>query len=160
MHRIRILFAATIFCSAMLLAHLPAVAAQQAATPPADKPVSVADRTTKIAVVHEGTDAVGTRLAFQLKNVYNTSSLFTLTDKDESKLKIFVTTEAEFPSRPGIASAYSVVWAFSQSEGTLAFLLARELGLATVEEIDALALKIAERTDGIAARYAYLFSKK
>ena len=142
---------------------VPAMAAQQqpaSAKPVADKPViPEADRTTAVMVEHEGTDNLGAKLAFQLKGAYNSSSLFTLSEKDVPKLKVFISTVEEFPSRPNIASAYSIVWAFSQAEGTLSFLLAREVGLMTAEGLDALVIKTAEQTDGIAAKYGYLFNK-
>lgn len=128
------------------------------AKPVADKPVDVkTDRTIAVMVEHEGTDTLGAKLAFQLKGTFNASSLFTLTEKDAPKLKAVITTAAEFPSRPHIASVYSVVWVFSQAEGTLSFMLAREVGVVNAEDLDALVAKIAERTDGIAAKYSYLF---
>ena len=143
-----------------------AAAAQQGAAarpgtsaPVADKPAAAADRTTAVMVDHDGTDTLGAKFAFQLKGTFNTSSLFTLTETDKPKLKVFITTAAEFPSRPQIASVYGIVWAFSQADGTLSFMLAREVGTVTVEDLDSLVAKIAERTDGIAAKYAYLFSK-
>lgn len=140
--------------------HAASNAQPTAAPPVADKPMDVkVDRTTAVMVEHEGTDTLGAKLSFHLKGLFNTSSLFTLSDKDTPKLKVFIATVEEFPGRPNIASAYSIVWAFSQAEGTLSFLLAREVGLATAEELDALVAKIAERTDGIAAKYAYLFAK-
>lgn len=130
------------------------------AKPVADKPVEVkADRTTAVAVEHEGTDTLGAKLAFQLKGTFNASSLFTLTEKDAPKLKVVISTMTEFPSRPNIASVYGVVWAFSQAEGTLSFMLAREVGVVNAEDLDALIAKLAERTDGIAAKYSYLFKK-
>ena len=140
-----------------------ASAAQQIAVPAkplADKPAeSPAGHSTAVMVEHEGTDTLGAKMAFQLKGVFNTSSLFTLTDKDEPKLNVFITTIEEFPSRPHIASVYSIVWAFSQGGGTLNFMLAREVGVVDAAELDALVAKTAERTDGIAVRYGYLFSK-
>ena len=161
MHTYRTIF----FCLSLALLAcfaLPAAAAQQ--TPPA-KPVAdnpapqKADRTTAVMVAHEGTDTLGAKFAFQLKEAFNTSSLFTLTENDAPKFKIFISTVAEFPSRPNIASAYSIVWTFSQAEGTLSFLLAREVGLVTAEELDALVAKTAQSTDGIAAKYLYLLAK-
>lgn len=138
----------------------PAMAAQTPPTPPVDKPSpSTTDRATAVMVEHEGTDTLGAKLAFQLKGTFNSSNLFTLTEKDTPKIKVFISTVAEFPSRPNIASAYSIVWTFSQAEGTLNFLLAREVGLVTVEELDALVVKTAERTDGVAAKYVYLFPR-
>jgi len=131
-----------------------------AAKPVADKPAAAqADRRTPVMVEHEGTDTLGAKLAFELKGVFNTSSLFTLTEKDAPKLKVFLSTTAEFPARPNIASAYSAVWAFSQADGTLSFLLAREVGLVGADELGALIVRLAKQTDGIAAKYAYLFTK-
>lgn len=143
---------------------MPAMAAESgdkpvATRPVADKPAAQADRSTPVMVEHEGTDTLGAKLAFELKGTFNTSSLFTLTEKDAPKLKVFLATTPEFPGRPNIASAYSVVWAFSQADGTLSFLLAREVGLVSADELGALIARIAEQTDGIAAKYAYLFTK-
>ena len=161
MHTRRALFFSLALALVICFA-LPASAAQQnpPAKPVADSPAPVkADRTTPVAVEHEGTDTLGAKFAFQLKDAFNSSSLFTLTGKDAPKLKVFISTVAEFPSRPAIASAYSIVWTFSQAEGTLSFLLAREVGLVTAEDLAALVAKTAERTDGVAAKYSYLFAK-
>ncbi len=155
------LMAMLVLCFAAPIAGNAADSARAAAgAPVADKPAAVqADRSTPVMVEHEGTDTLGAKFAFQLKGAFNTSTLFALTEQDAPKLKVFITTTAEFPSRPHIASAYSIVWAFSQAEGTLSFLLAREVGLVTAEELDSLVAKTAERTDGFAAKYAYLFAK-
>lgn len=159
MRRLHILLL-TIAVAALCFAPACLAAESAPAKPVADKPaVTAADRTTAVMVEHEGTDTLGAKLAFQLKGTFNVSSLFTLTEKDAPKLKVVITTAAEFPSRPHIASVYSVVWAFSQAEGTLSFMLAREVGVVNAEEVDALIAKIAERTDGIAAKYSYLFKK-
>ena len=160
-HRFFLLCIGVAACFAVLvsLSAPCAAAAEPSAKPLVDRPIPAADRTTRVMIVHEGSDVVGTKLAFHLKNVFNTSSLFTLTETKGSRLKVYLSSVAEFPSRPGIASAYSVVWAFSQSEGTLDFLLARDVGLVSPDDVDALVTKIAERTDGLAARYAYLFTK-
>jgi hypothetical protein len=142
--------------AASTAAQQPAAPAKPVADKPVEKPV---DRTTAVAVEHEGTDTLGAKLAFQLKGTFNSSSLFTLTDKDQPKLRLFIATKEEFPSRPHIASVYSLVWAFSQGEGTLNFLLAREVGVVDAGELEALVAKTAEYTDGIAAKYSYLFNK-
>lgn len=134
-----------------------AAAPQQPATPVADKPAATANRSTAVAVEHEGTDTLGAKLAFQLKGVFNSSSLFTLSEKDGPKIKVLLSTVAEFPSRPNLASAYAVVWVFSQADGTLSFTLARDVGVVTADDLDALVAKIAERTDGVAVKYGYLF---
>lgn len=138
------------------------LAAETGSTTPAaaslpDLPATDADRTTAVAVEYEGTDSIGARLALRLKEHFNTASLFTLTEKDVPKMRVLLSTKAEFPSRPGVGSAYAVVWVFSQSEGTLRHYLAREIGLVTADDVDALALKIVERTDGLGVKYGYLF---
>lgn len=122
-----------------------------------DKPAREVERATQIAVEHDGADSIGARLAMRLKERFNTSSLFRLTEKDAPKVRILLSTAPEFPSRPGVGSAYAVVWAFSQSEGTLRHYLAREVGVVTAEDVDALADRLLERTDGIAVKYGYLF---
>lgn len=153
-------FSLTAFLVTLCCAQASFAAESAPANALADKPAEVkVDRTTAVAVDHEGTDTLGAKLAFQLKGAFNASSLFTLTEKDTPKLKVVLTTAAEFPSRPNIASVYSVVWAFSQAEGTLNFMLAREVGVFGAEDLDAAVAKLAERTDGIAAKYGYLFKK-
>ncbi|MDL2209434.1 hypothetical protein LJC26_01330 [Desulfovibrio sp. OttesenSCG-928-O18] len=160
MQRLRFLFRVVAIVAVFCISPSAFAAQPTVGSPVADKPANVkVDRTTAVMVEHEGTDTLGAKLAFQLKGTFNASSLFTLTEKDAPKLKVLLSTAEEFPSRPNIASIYSLTWAFSQGEGTLSFLLAREVGLITAEELDALILKIAERTDGIAAKYSYLFSK-
>lgn len=144
---------------ACIAAPLSAQAADAPTRPMADKPEAATSRTTRVAITHEGTDTLGTKLAFEVKNTFNTSSLFSLSEKSEPKIRLYLSTVAEFPSRPGIGSAYGAVWVFSQSDNTLGFLLARETGLVTPDELPGLVVKLAERTDGIAARYGYLFTK-
>lgn len=122
-----------------------------------DKPAKDVDRTTHIAVEHEGTDSLGSRLSTRLKEQFNASSLFTLNEKDVPKLRLLVSTAPEFTTRPGVGSAYAVVWVFSQSESTLRHYLAREVGVFTAEELEGLVARLVERTDGIAVKYGYLF---
>ena len=136
--------------------------AQAAANPPAgkptpDKPAAVTTRQTPISVMHEGTDSVGARLSTRLKEMYNSSNLFQLSDKDAPKMRIQLVTQAEFAERPNVGSVYAVIWTFSQSDEHLGYLLAREVGTLSPEDVDNLAAKIVERTDGIAVKYRYLF---
>ena len=134
-----------------------ALAAEAAPKAVADKPAPNVDRAVQVAVELEGTDSLGARLAFRLKDTFNASSLFVLSEKDAPKIRVLLSTTPEFPSRPSVGSAYSVVWVFSQSEGTLRHYLAREVGVVTAEGVDDLVAHIAERTDGISVRYGYLF---
>ena len=122
-----------------------------------DAPVKAAARSTAVAVIHEGIDSIGARLATRLKEKFNASNLFMLEEKDQPKMRLLLNTMAEFSSRPGAGSVYSITWAFSQSEGHLAYLLARDVGLLTMEELDALTDSLVARTDGISVKYGYLF---
>jgi hypothetical protein len=133
-----------------------ALAAEAASVP--DKPTQAVERRTPIAVEHEGTDSTGARLATCIKEAFNSSNLFLLTEKDSPKIRLLLSTVAEFPSRSGLGSAYAAVWVFSQSEATLRHYLLREVGVITPDEVNDLAAKLKERTDGLAIRYGYLFN--
>ncbi len=145
---------ALVLCLAM-----PAFA-EEKAKEIADTPAKALDRTTAITIEHEGSDSLGAALYMKLKERFNESNLFSLQDKDTPKFRILLSTVAEFEDRPYVGSAYSVVWVFSQSEGTLRHYIAREVGVLTQEDMDALVTKILEKSDGLAVRYAYLFPKK
>jgi hypothetical protein len=144
-------------CCAALLCAAPALAAPQSPTSPKDSPAKVDARTTPVSVLHDGDDSTGARLAMRLKEQYNNSNLFTLTEKDMPKIQILLTTAAEFPSRPAVGSVYSLIWTYKQGEGQLAFLLAKEVGTLNDEGVDALAAKVLERTDGLSVKYNYLW---
>lgn len=150
-------FRACVLVLALSLA-VPAPAAEVQpgkATP--DKPAKSAERSTVITVIHEGTDSIGARLSTRLKETLNASNLFQLNEKDMPKLRLLLSTASEFPDRPGVGSVYSVTWVFSQSENNLGYLLARDLGAVSADEVDALTNKLVERTDGLAVKYRYLF---
>jgi hypothetical protein len=132
-------------------------AQQQPAKAQPDTPARAEMRSTAVAVTHEGVDSIGARLATRLKEAFNASNLFRLEEKDQPKMRLLLNTMSEFPSRPGVGSVYSVTWVFSQSEGHLAYLLSRDVGVLTLDEVDALAFSLLERTDGISVRYSYLF---
>lgn len=143
------------FCSSMTFAATP-----EAGKPLQDEPLAVSNRATSICVITEGTDSLGARLATRLKERFNQSSLFRLTSEDENEgpeLRLLLTTQPEFPSRPGLGSIYGVCWVFRQGKGYLGYLLAREIGAITPDEVDGLVDKLVERTDGIAAKYSNLW---
>ena len=125
--------------------------------PKADKPAKVDARSTPVWVELEGTDSIGARLGMRLKEAFNGSNLFSLTDKDMPKMRLLVSTQSEFPGRPGVGSVYSICWTFTQGEGYLGYLLAREVGTLTYEEIDALVNRLVERTDGLSVKYSNLW---
>ena len=138
---------------ALLLPAVPAFAADAPAKTDAaipDKPTRITERNTPVAVEYEGNDSIGSRLATRVKETLNSSNLFSLTDKD-------IATQPEFKDRPGVGSAYAVVWVFSQSENILRHYLTREVGVVTPDEINGLAAKLVEETDSLATRYGYLF---
>lgn len=138
----------------------PALAAAPAPSPgkPApDTPAKPVIRQTQISVQHEGIDSIGARLSTQLKEMFNSSNLFQLNEKDAPKVRLLLNTQPEFPTRPGVGSVYSIIWIYSQSENHLGYLLAREVGTLSADEVEKLAAKIVERTDGIAVKYGYLF---
>lgn len=130
----------------------------QAGKAVADKPAKTSERRTTIAVIHEGTDSIGARLSNRLKETFNASNLFALNDKDAPKIRLLLTTQPEFSTRPGVGSVYSAVWIFSQSDAHLGYLLAREVGTLSMEDVDNLVHQMVERTDGIAVKYSYLFN--
>lgn len=130
-----------------------------AAAPPAkpDTPAQTTQRKSHISVSHEGNDSIGARLSTRLKELFNASNLFSLNEKDAPKIRLAIITQPEFAERPNVGSVYTVAWLFSQSEGHLGYLLARELGTLSADDVDNVAAKLVERSDGIAVKYGYLF---
>lgn len=122
-----------------------------------NKPEKITKRNTTVSIEFEGTDSIGSKLSTRIKELMNASNLFTLSDKDSPKIRILLSTVSEFPERPNVGSAYSVVWLFSQSENTLRHYLAKEVGIVTDGEVNNVAAKIVEQTDALAIRYGYLF---
>lgn len=145
--------------SCTLLLMLMLCASALAAAPPSkpDTPAQPPQRKTQISVTHEGSDSIGARLSTRLKELFNASNLFQLNEKDAPKIRLAIVTQPEFNERPHVGSIYSILWLFSQSEGHLGYLLARDMGALSADDVDNLAAKIVERTDGIAVKYGYLF---
>jgi len=122
-----------------------------------DTPQKITERHTPVTVETTGDDSIGARLSTRLKELFNSSNLFRLEEKDTPKFRILLSTMPEFSDRPGVGSAYSVVWVFSLSDGTLRHFLDRQLGLMTADQINETAAQIVEKTDRLAVQYAYLF---
>ena len=155
----RILFT---FLSAALLVMLCAgasLAEEKRGESIPDKPAVVPDRSVAVSVVHNGDDDIGSKLASDLKSALNINSLFKLTEDDKPKLRLLLKTVSEFPSRPAVGSAYSLVWVFSKSADSLEYLLVHETGVVDLAGIPGLVAHILERTDGLAVKYSYLFDK-
>lgn len=125
--------------------------------PAKDKPVESSNKSAVVAVLYEGTDNIGANLSTKLKETFNSSNLFTLENKDVPKIILNLSTKAEFPARPNIASIYSIVWTYNQSTSHLGYLLSKELGTISSDDINNLVNKIVEKTDIIAIKYGYLF---
>jgi hypothetical protein len=114
---------------------------------------------TPVGVEHDGTDTLGAKLAFRLKEIFNSGTLFALTDGDVPKLQILIGSVPEFPSRPGVGSLYSVIWLYSERSTVFSSYLAHDKGIITPDDLEDLAARIAARTGGIVARHSYLFTR-
>lgn len=154
-HILTVVFA--VLAAAVLAVGSAAAQDLPAGQPVPDTPVEVKAGSTPVGVIHDQVDQLGTRLAFQLKETFNASSLFSLTSADEPKIKLIVSTQPEFPSRPQLGSVYSVVWIFSASENVLTHYLASEAGTVDAATVAAAAEALAGRTTAVAEQYAYLF---
>jgi hypothetical protein len=130
---------------AMAIEDRPAGAVQEAATP--------------VSVSHQGADGLGARLAYQLKETFNGSSLFTLTELDQRKIRLLLKTREEFPGRPLLGSIYSATWVFQASENMLGHFLMSEVGFLEEGEADKAAEQLTAVTQEVAERYAYLFEE-
>jgi hypothetical protein len=114
---------------------------------------------TPIAVEHEGTDSLGAKLAYSLKEIFNSGTLFLLSDKDVPKLRILIASASEFSDRPGVGSIYSIVWLYSERSNVLSNYLAHETGVVTADTVAHIADRLAARSAGLAAKHSYIFSK-
>ncbi len=154
-------FATLLLISLAFFSFCPAASAADPGKPTQtkieDAPQTAKSKPLPVAVELEGTDTIGAKLAFQLKETFNASSLFSLTDKEEPKIKLLISTTPEFSERPSVGSAYSVVWVYYERSSTFASVLTREVGTVTLEDVPALVVRLAERTSGLGARYGYLF---
>lgn len=134
-------------------------AADTATAKPLGTRAAIKAEATPIAVMHEGTDTLGAKLTYQIKEIFNSGTLFNLNDKDVPKLQMFISTSSEFPSRPGVGSVYSVVWVYSERSTVLSNYLAHESGVVSGDNLSDLADKLAARTSGLAAKHAYIFNR-
>lgn len=126
---------------------------------PADKTSGESWR-TPVQIRHENTDRMGRRLVFHLRERFNLSGLFRLSDRDEEKIILHVKTRTEFPDRPGISSIYAVTWTFSYGGDVLSNYLESRTGIAGAEALKGLAEELAAQTHEISARYRYLFEEE
>lgn len=134
-----------------------ALAAPKKDLPDKPTPSSQNEHKILVSVEHSGTDNVGSRLAYHLKELFDRSSLFTLSTKDERKLKLILRTVEEFPGRPNMSSAYSAIFVYSETEGTLKYLLSNEVGFVHSASVKEDAEALAGKTHEVYSKYSYLF---
>ncbi len=163
MHR-RAQFIAIFICMACLSfspfiseVHCAASAKPAAGKPEQNTPANVNMRTTQVSVRHSGTDTIGIQLSTRLKELFNASNLFKLNEGNVPKISLVITSKAEFKDRPKVGSVYSVMWVFSRNNNNLGYLIANEVDVLSPEDVNDVARRLVERTDGLSVKYGYLF---
>jgi len=155
-------------CLLSLAAWAGPTSAQNAPTAPAPKAAPPADAPQKknpeatakraaITIQHSDSDPLGERLAYRLRELLGQSSLMRLSNTDEKKIVIVLSTRDEFPGRPNLSALYAVTWLFSAKEGSLKYFLTMETGIVDATTLDQTAETILGRTDKLATTYGYLF---
>ncbi len=126
-----------------------------------DKPKKVeapaASQLPPVSVEHNDADVVGTRLAYQVKELIGRSSLMRLSSKDEKKIALVLKTAEEFTGRPAVSSIYTAIWLYSAKTGSLRYYLTSQTGIADAATLDATVESILTQTDKVAETYSYLF---
>jgi hypothetical protein len=113
-----------------------------------------------VMVEYQDMDSLGRRLVFTLRERFNKSDLFRLSGYQEEKIKIIISSQEEFPSRPGLGSIYSIVWNFSYGQDVLDNYLQAEVGQVSSQNLKDLAEDLAAKTDRIYTEYSYLFEEE
>jgi len=114
-------------------------------------------RRIPVAVEHKGTDEVGARLVYNLKNFFNSSSLFRLAGKEDKKIKILIMTKEEFSGRPNMSSVYSIVWVFFDNPANLQYYLDDGVGFVHSASVKETAEGLAAKTEKVGSQYSYLY---
>jgi hypothetical protein len=121
-----------------------------------DKPAET--KRFPVLVEHKGTDDLGSRFVYNLKEKFNSSSFFRLSAQKERKLRIRIVTSEEFKERPYLGSMYTVIWLFAESGDVLSYYLDSDIGFIGPQGMPAdEAEKIVARTQPLASQYSYLF---
>ena len=155
---IPILIALAFFaCAAQSAAQEPAETKSVPAAEKKDENKPAGGKRVPITVEHSGSDPVGLKLAYVVKEMANNSSLFNLTAKDEKKIVLSLTTTEEFTGRPKIASVYGLCWLYSAKDGSLRYYLAASTGVVDVTSVEETAQAILSKTSATADSFAYLF---
>ncbi|MGM0646566.1 MAG: hypothetical protein ACQESV_09255 [Thermodesulfobacteriota bacterium] len=110
-----------------------------------------------IQVIHNDTDHLGIELAYNMRDAFNRSSLFELTDSTKERIKLRITTKEEFADRPYMSSVYTLIWTFSYGEDVLDTYLDTETGFVDALSVDSLAKILVAQSHDVAREYAYLF---
>jgi hypothetical protein len=141
-----------------------AAGAQQAPEAKISPPIEKKDekkpasgKRSPIVVEHTGSDPVGLKLAYVVKEMVNNSNLFTLTTKDEKKIVLVLATKEEFADRPKLASVYGLCWLYSAKDGSLRYYLANASGVVDAQSVEDAAQAILSKTSATADSFAYLF---
>ncbi|WP_027367829.1 hypothetical protein [Desulfocurvibacter africanus] len=154
----------TVICFGTLFAGIPNAQAQEVSpqrpgSTPRAVPEAEKESSPRIPVIveHAGSDPIGIRLAFALKETFGKSTLFRLAVGEEKKITLRMATKAEFTDRPGLASGWAVIWLFTEQSDVLGFYLESDLGFTGREDLGDVAVSVASRTEEIAKRFSYLF---
>ena len=148
----------TLTAAVLLLAACGKTEAPAPAPAPKEPEKAKEHRRIPVFVDHKGSDDVGMRFAFQLKERINASPLLRLSEKPgEKRVRLRVTTVEEFKDRPWIGSMYAVVWLFAENAEVLSYYLDSDVGVVAPANAADLAEKILARTDALAGQFGYLF---
>jgi hypothetical protein len=153
----------TLFAAAalVLLLLVPSAGPAQEEAPKniPDTPTDVTEETRKtpVSVAHLGSDNIGSRLTFHLKELLAKSELFSLSIEDEKKVRLEVRSMQEFEERPNTTSVVALAWLYSENEGTLKYYLDGEVMLIHSATVREQAEEIMAHTQTLSAKYGYLF---
>lgn len=109
-----------------------------------------------VLIEHDGTDPVGLRLGFHLKETFLKSGLFRLAGAEERHFSLRLITREQFKDRPYLGSVYALVWRYVENREVLAYSLGERLGFVDADIVAQEAEVIAAETDRIKGRYGYL----
>ncbi len=112
-----------------------------------------------VVVDFEGEDALGQRLAFELREAFRASSGFRPAGAGDKGLRLRLRAVPEFKDRPNLGSIYAVSWLFSEGGNVLSYFLDSGLGVVDEGSLKREAQNLAARTDEISGRFAYLLAE-
>jgi len=152
-----------IFVAFFVVLAVPGWAADQPAAQPKQAPPEQEHGTgggdkagLPVLVEHDGTDPVGLRLAFHLKETFQRSGLFRLAGPEEKHFSLRLVTREQFKDRPYLGSVYALVWRYVGSRDVLAHSLEERLGFVDADIVAQEAEVIAAETNRVRERFGYL----